>query len=69
VPGTTTLARLELRVMFSELLTRLPDVELATTDPLPFRHSNFIVGPEAMPVRFTPSAPVGTGSSTGAHAG
>jgi cytochrome P450 family 142 subfamily A polypeptide 1 len=55
-----SLARLELRVMFSELLSRLPDVELATTEPLPYRHSNFIVGPEAMPVRFTPTAAVGS---------
>ena len=49
------LARLELKVMFTELLRRLPDVELATDAPLPYRHSNFIVGPEAMPVRFTPT--------------
>jgi cytochrome P450 family 142 subfamily A polypeptide 1 len=54
-----SLARLELQVMFSRLLSRLPDLELATTDPLPYRASNFIVGPEAMPVRFTPSEPVG----------
>jgi cytochrome P450 family 142 subfamily A polypeptide 1 len=49
-----TLARLELRVLFEELLRRLPDVELATSDPLPMRPGNFIVGLEAMPVRFTP---------------
>src|SRR5262249_16890510 len=48
-----SLARLELNVMFDELLRRLPDIELATDDTLPFRASNFIVGPEAMPVRFT----------------
>jgi cytochrome P450 family 142 subfamily A polypeptide 1 len=53
-----SLARLELHVMFSRLLTRLPDLELATTEPLPYRASNFIVGPEAMPVRFTPSEPL-----------
>jgi cholest-4-en-3-one 26-monooxygenase len=50
-----SLARLELNVMFDELSRRLPDIELATDDPLPFRASNFIVGPEAMPVRFTPT--------------
>lgn len=49
------LARLELKVMFTELLRRLPDIALATDEPLPFRRSNFIVGPEAMPVRFTPT--------------
>jgi cytochrome P450 family 142 subfamily A polypeptide 1 len=49
-----TLARLELRVLFEELLSRLPDIELATSDPLPVRPGNFIVGLEAMPVRFTP---------------
>jgi cytochrome P450 family 142 subfamily A polypeptide 1 len=54
------LARLELKVMFSELLRRLPDLELVSEDPPPFRASNFIVGPEAMPVRFTPSEPVGS---------
>ena len=57
-----SLARLELKVMFTEVLRRLPDLELATTDPLPFRPSNFISGPEAMPVRFTPTAVEGAGS-------
>lgn len=50
-----SLARLELNVMFDELSKRLPDIELATDEPLEFRASNFIVGPESMPVRFTPS--------------
>jgi cytochrome P450 family 142 subfamily A polypeptide 1 len=50
-----SLARVELRVMFDEVLRRLPDIELAG-DPLPRRASNFISGPEAMPVRFTPAA-------------
>ncbi len=49
-----TLARLELRVLFEELLLRLPDIELATSEPLPVRPSTFIVGLESMPVRFTP---------------
>jgi cytochrome P450 family 142 subfamily A polypeptide 1 len=48
-----TLARLELRVLFEELLRRFPDIELATNEPLPIRPSNFIVGLEKMPVRFT----------------
>jgi cytochrome P450 family 142 subfamily A polypeptide 1 len=49
-----TLARLELRVLLEELLRRLPDIELATSDPLPMRPNDFIVGIEAMPVRFAP---------------
>ncbi len=53
----SSLARLELRVMFEELLRRLPDMELDGDGPLPFRHSNFIVGIEHMPVRFTPRDP------------
>ena len=49
-----SLARLELRVMFETLLERLPDLSLATDEPLPLRPSNFIVGIEEMPVVFTP---------------
>jgi cholest-4-en-3-one 26-monooxygenase len=48
-----SLARLELRLMFRELLTRLPDLELV--GDVPYRPSNFISGPEAMPVRFSPT--------------
>ena len=54
------LARLELRVMFEQLFTRLPDLALATSAPLPRRASNFISGLESMPVTFTPSRPVTT---------
>jgi cytochrome P450 family 142 subfamily A polypeptide 1 len=54
-----SLARLELRIMFEELLRRLPDLALASDEPLPRRASNFIVGVEEMPVRFTPSPRVG----------
>jgi cholest-4-en-3-one 26-monooxygenase len=54
-----SLARLEVKVMFSELLRRLPDIHLATGDVLPRRASNFSSGLEAMPVRFDP-APVET---------
>ncbi len=43
---------LELRVMFEELMRRLPDIELATDEKLPLRPSNFIVGIESMPVRY-----------------
>jgi cytochrome P450 family 142 subfamily A polypeptide 1 len=47
------LARLELRVMFEELLRRLPDAELSGGTPL--RPSNFIVGIDEMPVVFSAS--------------
>jgi len=47
-----SLARLELRVMFEEVLRRLPDIQLASDARLPLRPSNFIVGIESMPVVF-----------------
>ena len=53
-----SLARLELNVMFGEVLRRLPDLRLS--GEIPFRHSNFISGPESMPVEFTPTAAVGS---------
>jgi cholest-4-en-3-one 26-monooxygenase len=48
------LAKLEIRVMFEELLTRLPDIEL--NGPVQRLRSNFINGIKHMPVRFAPSA-------------
>lgn len=53
-----SLARVELNIMFQKIFERMPDLELANDEPLPFRASNFIVGAEAMPVKFTPSAKV-----------
>jgi cytochrome P450 family 142 subfamily A polypeptide 1 len=53
------LARMELAVMLDRLFDRLPDLALATDDPLPKRAANFVSGYESMPVTFTPSAPVG----------
>jgi cytochrome P450 len=50
------LARMELRVIFREVLTRLPDIELA--GPVRRLRSNFINGVKTMPVRFTPSRPI-----------
>jgi len=55
-----SLARLELRVLFEHVLRRLPDLALASDD-LPLRPSNFIVGIEAMPIRFTPGARASVG--------
>ncbi|HEV7525454.1 MAG TPA: cytochrome P450 [Acidimicrobiia bacterium] len=53
------LARLELKVMFEQLLVRLPDLELAADSAeLPRRRANFISGLESMPVRFSPSPPL-----------
>ncbi len=46
------LARLEIRVLFEELLRRLPDMELA--GPVRKLRSNFINGYKSLPVRFTP---------------
>jgi len=46
------LARLEIRIMFEELLRRLPDIELA--GPVRRLRSNFINGIKEMPIRFTP---------------
>jgi cytochrome P450 len=48
------LARLEIRVMFEELLARLPDLELAGEPKL--LRSHFIDGVKSMPVSFTPTA-------------
>ncbi len=53
------LARIELRNMTRRLVQRLPDLELATDDALPLRPANFVSGLERMPVKFTPSAPLG----------
>ncbi|ORV68253.1 cytochrome P450 [Mycolicibacter hiberniae] len=52
------LARLELRLMTQRVLQRLPDLRLASGDPLPLRPANFVSGLESMPVVFTPSKPL-----------
>jgi cytochrome P450 family 142 subfamily A polypeptide 1 len=52
------LARLELRLMTERLLQRLPDLRLADGAEIPLRAANFVSGPEAMPVVFTPTARV-----------
>jgi cytochrome P450 family 142 subfamily A polypeptide 1 len=52
------LARLELRLMTQRLLQRLPDLRLADGTSVPLRPANFVSGPEAMPVIFTPTARV-----------
>lgn len=46
------LARLELRILFEELLTRLDDLQLAT-DHIEWRTGNFVLGPNSVPITFT----------------
>ena len=48
------LARMELQIIFKEILSRLPDMELA--GEVRRLRSNFIDGIKAMPVRYTPEA-------------
>ena len=52
------LARLELTTMTRRVLERLPDLRLVEGAELPLRPANFVSGLEAMPVEFTPTAPV-----------
>jgi cholest-4-en-3-one 26-monooxygenase len=49
------LARLQIRVLFEELLARLTDIELA--GPVVRLRSNFLNGLKHVPVRFTPKPP------------
>ncbi|MCL4123703.1 UNVERIFIED_CONTAM: hypothetical protein GTU68_024115 [Idotea baltica] len=47
------LARLELKVLFEEVLDRLPEIELITPDiRQPERSGNFVLGIETLPVRW-----------------
>ena len=50
-----SLARLELKILFEEVLARMPDIRFANDEPLERRPNNFITGIEKMPVVFTPS--------------
>ncbi len=52
-----SLARLELRIFFEELLRELPDLELTTEARPPRTPSNFIPGIRSMPVRFEARTP------------
>jgi cytochrome P450 family 142 subfamily A polypeptide 1 len=49
------LARLELSIMQTKLLQRLPDMRLASDAELALRPANFVSGLESMPVKFTPT--------------
>jgi cytochrome P450 family 142 subfamily A polypeptide 1 len=57
----SNLAKLELRVLLDRMLDRLPDIALASDEPLTRRRNNFISGIERMPVTFTATAPLGDG--------
>ena len=46
-----SLARLELRVVFEELLDRFPDLHLVDLEEPPLRPANFVSGIETLPVR------------------
>ncbi|ACY98141.1 MULTISPECIES: cytochrome P450 [Thermomonospora] len=50
-----SLARLEMKVMFEQLLARLPDIEPVEEGEPPHRPANFVSGYETFKVRFTPS--------------
>jgi cytochrome P450 family 142 subfamily A polypeptide 1 len=54
------LARLELSIMQTKLLQRLPDMQLGSDAQLPLRPANFVSGLESMPVTFSPSRPLGS---------
>lgn len=49
-----SLARMELRLIFTELITRMPGIEL--DGPVEMLRSNFVGGIKRMPIRWDPSA-------------
>ncbi len=49
-----SLARLELNILFEQVLKRMPDVQFASEAPLKRRPNNFITGIEEMPIVFSP---------------
>ncbi|MFP5255256.1 MAG: cytochrome P450 [Acidimicrobiia bacterium] len=51
-----SLARAEIKATMRQLVTRLPDIELA--GPIDRLHSDFVNGIKRMPVRFTPTSPL-----------
>jgi cytochrome P450 len=59
------LARREVSVVFRQLLTRLPDIEVAgEVVPLDAMGIPLVSGLKRVPVRFTPTAPVGSATPT-----
>jgi cytochrome P450 family 142 subfamily A polypeptide 1 len=53
-----SLARLELKVAFEQVLERLPDIHLVDDGEPELRPASFVSGYEQMPVAFTPVAPL-----------
>jgi len=53
----SSLARLETRVMFEQLLERLPDLHLVGGEEPAYRPASFVSGYESMRVAFTPTTP------------
>jgi cytochrome P450 family 142 subfamily A polypeptide 1 len=53
----SSLARIELRVMFEQVLERLPDLHLVDGAEPAHRPANFVSGYESMRVAFTPTTP------------
>jgi cytochrome P450 len=51
------IGRLEGHAMFRQLLTRVPDLELA--GPITWLDSTLVAGPMTAPVTYTPKAPIG----------
>ena len=47
------LARLELKILFEEMLNRFDNLQLATDEPLISRRGNFVLGLNEVPVTFT----------------
>jgi len=47
------LARLELKILFEEMLNRFDNLQLATNEPLISRRGNFVLGLNEVPVTFT----------------
>jgi cytochrome P450 len=50
------LARMEARIAISDLLDRLDDLSLASTEPWPPRKALHVYGPARLPIRFQPSS-------------
>ena len=55
------LARMELRCMLEQIVTRMPDLHRVDTAPVKRRDANFVSGIESLDIEFTPGPRVGAG--------